>query len=240
MEETHSYPVFYELDFQKESVGFIFENGDRPGVPSDALQMVYGVLSNKKIEIITDKAFKEKFPEAKMTIEVPVNYYGDSTVTAQNGIGYKVKYSACSKTGETDNICMRLAITIDKKIINIDLKSSKICDGCKVIAVERWGNNLWMSFAFRNEYEPDGHGVHVLDIKKKKIIGSIKNRFDLFTVIKKDPIKEIMWVAGSSGLYGYDSKINLVRSCNIHYPFWDKTNQNQTIKKNSYNFSCDL
>ncbi len=93
---------------------------------------------------------------------------------------------------------------------------------------------------FCNEFEPDGHGVHVLDIKNKKIIGSVKNRFDLFTVIKKDPANEIMWVAGSSGLYGYDSKINLVRSCVIHYPFWDKGSQDKTIKKNSFNFTCDI
>ncbi len=116
MEESPSYPIFYELDFQKENIGFIFENGGRPGGPSDKLQMVYGVLSNKKIEILTDKAFKEKFPKAKMTNEDPVNYYGDSKVTAQNGIGYKVKYSACTKTGETDDVCKKLAITVDKKI----------------------------------------------------------------------------------------------------------------------------
>lgn len=208
MEESPSYPIFYELDFQKENVGFILENGDRPRVPSAALEMVYGIFSNKKIEILTVKTFKEKFPKAKMTNEDPVNYYGDSIVTTQNGTGYKVKYSACTKTGETDDVCRKLAITVDKKLINIDLKLSKICDGCRIIAVERWGNNLWMSFAFRNEYEPDGHGVHVLDIKKGKVIGSVKKRSDLFTVIKKDPANEIMWVAGSSGLYGYDSKIN--------------------------------
>lgn len=239
MEESPSYPEFYEIDFQKDAVGFIFENGSRPGLPSDTPQMVYGVLSNKKIEIITDKAFKAKFQKAKMTTEFSINYYGDNTVKDQNGVGYKIKYTACTESTETDSICKKLAIEVDKKIINIDLETSKVCDGCRLIVMERWKDFLWMGFAFRGEYEPNGEGVHVLDIKKKKIIKTINSRTSLVTIIKKDPTKEIMWIAGNLGLHGYDSEFNLVHSCNIVYPFWEKNNKDQTIKKNYFNFSCD-
>lgn len=238
-EESESYPEFYQLEFQKNEIGFSFENGNRPRVPSDKLVMVYATLVDKHIKILTEKEFKTKFANMKIVSELPVNYYEAHKIFDQNRTEYKVKYSACTVTNETDDVCNKLTIQVDKKLIDINLKASKICEGCRVIALERWKDSLWMSFAFRSEYEPYGHGVHILELKSKKIISPIKVGSPLVTIIRKDPVKEIMWLGGNNGLYGYNAEFNLVHSCKITYPFWDKNNKNLKLKHNDFKFNCE-
>lgn len=225
--EAEPFADFKAIEFNKGKIGIIFNNGVQNNGP-ELNNLVYGFIENKDIKVLSVNEFKTQFPKVRSLTNFPP-YKPDKT--------FKLKYNECAPNDETEEICKSVDINIGKKAININFKKMGICDSCKILQIERWKNNLWISFAFQSEYWLAGHGVYVLDVSKKENNIKTINSNYLVTLMKKDPNGKIMWIGGSHGINAYNSEAKLIISCAIKHD--SKVQNSETMHPYfNYDFKC--
>lgn len=249
MEGGHAFPKIYSLEFQKDKIGLVFDidKTSKQRVANDNT-LRFGIYEDNKMKIISLKDFKTQFPTIKKVNGFSEDYETKKNFKDNDGKNYEVKYSNCKDQEEGDSVCTKIEIVFEKESILLDFKDEQKNRG-KITNLNRWGNNLLASFAHYGESGPYGRGVAVIDVNTKKITRfiyderSFKVKLDdsrsLATIIKKDPSKEIMWIGGSYGLYGYDFNLNLVHTCNLLVSYIDFDKKEMEIFKDRLEFTCD-
>jgi hypothetical protein len=242
-----AFPKIYNLSFQNDKVGIILDL-DKTAKQNlaDDRTLRYASYDYEKINIIEKDIFKKQFFETKKIVKFESHYPESIQLKDSSGKVYNLKYIECSKPEEGSDECKKLSIEIDKKTIMLNMKKNDLED--RLIALERWGDYLWLGFLSYGESSEYGRGVAIMDVKTGVIVKKVyesrsinvspDNASAIATVIKKDPNKAIMWIGGSYGLYGYDAHFNLIKSCNL-LGTYVSNEKPLGVFKDRFDFTCD-
>jgi hypothetical protein len=237
----------YNIEVKNEKLGIALDidKTSKGRVLEDVIK--YAIYTDGKIELISKKDYGNEFSQELNSENMEKNIFPEK-VKDSDGNAYNIRYLNCKDQSEGERLCNRAIIEVDHTDIDINLLADNISKvGCRITTVERIGNLLLFSCTLRGEFNYRGNGVSVLDITAKKIIKNLylkrsiavasDNAKPLATVIKK--IKDILWVGGSYGIYGYDTNLNLIHACNLLVSYLDVDKNGKEILKDRFEFYCD-
>lgn len=195
----------YSIDFAKGKLGII--TIEVKG--KDAPKARYFSVDSKKwkpSELKREQylASFPKAPEIKVVDFRPAEIHG-TTAT------FKPTYEKCEDAeGGGAPTCNEYSIAIGSRKVELPLKDS--CQfGCNVVSADQWGEQLWLGLGAMGEEKPEEIGLQVFDLKTMKRVH--RRDGSLPYVIRKDPVENAVWVGGSQGVYRYDKKFKVTRSC---------------------------
>lgn len=215
------------IDFEKDKVGIVaIETNNWKAFGNPDTYTYYHELDPKTASTSekTREAYYQRFLLPKEPMETDI-YIGGKVwpSVSQDGTDFKAFQSKCEAQDEGDPICKSLTIKVDGK--KIEIGKEDICRfGCRVRAIEKWDDQVWVGLFRYGELQPSGEGLYIWDQKTFKNLHARKtflNRkakssedSDLIpTIMKKNPDNTQMWVGTNRGILVFNKKFEVLIRC---------------------------